>query len=109
MQRQVDAVGENASDFHGMNVSVRQVCKTSITMAGRCRDNRPGRISPRHTRRKQAMLILNADEVRHALPMPQAIVAMKHAFAAFSAGQVDVPQRVHLTGARREGRLLVRQ
>jgi ornithine cyclodeaminase/alanine dehydrogenase-like protein (mu-crystallin family) len=42
------------------------------------------------------MLILNADEVRRALPMPQAIVAMKHAFAAFSAGQVDVPQRVHL-------------
>jgi ornithine cyclodeaminase len=42
------------------------------------------------------MLILNADAVREALPMPQAIEAMKEAFAALSSGQAEIPQRVHL-------------
>src|ERR1043165_2074588 len=43
------------------------------------------------------MLILNADEVRKALPMPEAIQAMKQAYAAFSAGKADVPLRTHLS------------
>src|ERR1051325_3299457 len=43
------------------------------------------------------MLILNADEVRKALPMPESIQAMKQAYAAFSAGKADVPLRTHLS------------
>src|SRR5258708_6271715 len=42
------------------------------------------------------VLILNAADVRQALPMSQAIAAMKQAFAAFSSGQAVVPSRTHL-------------
>ncbi len=42
------------------------------------------------------MLVLNAAEVRAALPMPDAIAAMKTAFAALSSGQAIVPPRAHL-------------
>ena len=42
------------------------------------------------------MLILNADEVRQALPMNQAIAAMKDAYAALSNGTAVVPLRTHL-------------
>lgn len=42
------------------------------------------------------MLILNAADVRTALPMPLAIDAMKQAFAAFSDGKALVPPRIHL-------------
>jgi len=42
------------------------------------------------------MLILNADEVRQALPMDQAIVAMKGAYAALSNGTAVVPLRTRL-------------
>ena len=42
------------------------------------------------------MLILNADEVRQALPMDQAIAAMKDAYAALSSGQAVVPLRTRL-------------
>src|SRR5215204_236105 len=42
------------------------------------------------------MLILNADEVRQALPMDQAIEAMQEAFAALSNGTAVVPLRTHL-------------
>ncbi len=42
------------------------------------------------------MLILNAEDVRRALPMRDAIEAMKQAFAAFSSGQAVVPERIHL-------------
>jgi len=42
------------------------------------------------------MLILNADEVRQALPMPQAIVAMKDAFASLTNGTAVVPVRTRL-------------
>ena len=34
------------------------------------------------------MLILNAADVRRALPMTEAIAAMKEAFAAFSSGKL---------------------
>ncbi len=53
------------------------------------------------------MLILNAAEVRQALPMPQAIDAMKQAFAAFSSGRAIVPPRTHLTVAQHAGVSLI--
>ncbi|MEP7134003.1 MAG: hypothetical protein ABI904_03625 [Chloroflexota bacterium] len=42
------------------------------------------------------MLILNADEVQQALPMDQAIAAMKDAYAALSNGTAVVPIRTRL-------------
>ena len=42
------------------------------------------------------MLILNAEEVRYALPMDQAIAAMKVAYAALSDGSAIVPNRTRL-------------
>ena len=42
------------------------------------------------------MLILNAHEVQTALPMADAIQAMKRAYAAFSSGNAQVPLRAHL-------------
>lgn len=42
------------------------------------------------------MLILNADEVRRALPMRQAIAAMKDAYASLSNGTAVVPLRTRL-------------
>ncbi|MEE8613490.1 MAG: hypothetical protein V3S85_05050, partial [Nitrospirales bacterium] len=42
------------------------------------------------------MLLLNATEVRQALPMDVAIAAMKAAFAALSSGNVEMPLRTHL-------------
>src|SRR6185503_18912450 len=46
--------------------------------------------------RESFMLILNAAEVRAALPMPDAIAAMKAAFAALSSGHAIVPPRARL-------------
>src|SRR5260221_8132104 len=43
------------------------------------------------------MLILNANEVRQALPMDQAIAAMKDAYAALSNGTAVVPLRTRLS------------
>ncbi len=43
------------------------------------------------------MLILNAADIRQALPMSLAIDAMKQAFAAFSEGKALVPPRIHLS------------
>jgi len=42
------------------------------------------------------MLILNADEVRQALPMHQAITAMRDAYASLSNGTAVVPLRTRL-------------
>ncbi|MGE0608164.1 MAG: ornithine cyclodeaminase family protein [Pirellulales bacterium] len=53
------------------------------------------------------MLILNSQDVRQALPMPQAIEAMKQAFAALSAGQAIVPPRAHLALKKNAGISLV--
>lgn len=53
------------------------------------------------------MLILNAADVRRALPMPQAIAAMKEAFAAFSSGKALVPPRIHLPIAKHSGVALI--
>jgi ornithine cyclodeaminase len=42
------------------------------------------------------MLILTAEDVRQALPMNQAIVAMQRAYAALSEGRAQVPLRTRL-------------
>ena len=42
------------------------------------------------------MLILNADDVRQALPMRQTIIAMKDAFASLSKGTAVVPLRTRV-------------
>ncbi len=42
------------------------------------------------------MLILNANDLRKALPMDETIEAMKQAYASLSAGKADVPLRTHL-------------
>lgn len=48
------------------------------------------------------MLILNASEVRQALPMPDAISAMKDAYASLSNGTAVVPLRTRLPIPGRE-------
>jgi ornithine cyclodeaminase len=53
------------------------------------------------------MLILNAVDVRRALPMSLAIDAMKQAFAAFSDGKAVVPPRIHLPITRHSGVSLI--
>ena len=50
-----------------------------------------------------AVLILNAVDVRQALPMSLAIDAMKQAFASFSDGKALVPPRTQLPIARNSG------
>jgi len=47
--------------------------------------------------------ILSREDVRRALPMRQAIEAMKRAFAQLSTGQADVPLRVPLQVERHNG------
>ncbi len=49
------------------------------------------------------MLILNANEVRQALPMAECIVAMKQAYAALSAGSAEVPLRTRLAVKPHDG------
>lgn len=49
------------------------------------------------------MLILTADDVRKALPMPEAIQAMKQAYAALSDGKAIVPLRTRLPIPKHEG------
>jgi ornithine cyclodeaminase/alanine dehydrogenase-like protein (mu-crystallin family) len=53
------------------------------------------------------MLILTAEEVRAALPMEQAIRAMKDAYAALSGGRAQVPLRSRLEVAPHEGLTLL--
>ena len=47
--------------------------------------------------------ILSGQDIRQALPMRQAIEAMKSAFAQLSAGQADVPLRTALDVPRHNG------
>lgn len=53
------------------------------------------------------MRILNATDVRRALPMAEAIAAMRTAFAALAYGRADVPPRTHLRIDERDGDTLV--
>lgn len=57
--------------------------------------------------REHAVLILNAADVRQALPMTLAVEAMKQAFAAFSDGKAAVPPRIHLPIAPHAGVSLI--
>lgn len=52
------------------------------------------------------MLILTAQDVRQALPMHEAIEAMKQAYAAFSAGEAEVPLRTRLPVAPHDALVL---
>ena len=49
------------------------------------------------------MLILSREEVQQALPMDEMIAATKDAYAALSAGNAVVPQRIHLSIPPHEG------
>jgi ornithine cyclodeaminase/alanine dehydrogenase-like protein (mu-crystallin family) len=53
------------------------------------------------------MLILTAAEVQQSLPMPQAIAAMKEAFASLHSGRAIVPPRGHLESTAQDGITLV--
>jgi ornithine cyclodeaminase len=57
--------------------------------------------------KRPTVLILNAAEVRQALSMPQAIDAMKQAFAAFNSGKAIVPPRTHLAVPQHAGVSLI--
>jgi ornithine cyclodeaminase len=54
-----------------------------------------------------SVLILDADAVREALPMPLAIEAMRQAFEALSGGSAEQPPRTHLSIAPHDGVSLV--
>ena len=53
------------------------------------------------------MLILSADDVRTALPMSDAVAAMKRAFVAVSSRQAIMPPRAHLDVREHDGVTLV--
>ena len=53
------------------------------------------------------MLVLNADDVRRALPMTEAVAAVRAAFAALSGGRALMPPRSHLDIERYQGVTLV--
>lgn len=53
------------------------------------------------------MLVLNADDVRRALPMSDAIEAMRQAFVALTERRAIVPHRIHLPVARHAGVSLI--
>jgi len=53
------------------------------------------------------MLFLNADEVRQALPMADAVEAMKNAFAQLATGEAEVPPRAVLTVPPDRGDFLI--
>ena len=53
------------------------------------------------------MRVLSAEDVRRALPMPEAIEAMKQAFADLTAKRAVVPERIHLDVRPHDGVSLV--
>ncbi|WP_376792580.1 ornithine cyclodeaminase family protein [Thermoflexus sp.] len=46
---------------------------------------------------------ITAEQIRHALPMWQAVEAMREAFIAFSEGRAYIPQRISISVPEREG------
>jgi ornithine cyclodeaminase/alanine dehydrogenase-like protein (mu-crystallin family) len=56
---------------------------------------------------KTPLLYLSADDVRRALPMPDAIEAMKDAFTQLSSGQVTLPPRQRIEAPDEHGMALV--
>ncbi|NLH17347.1 MAG: ornithine cyclodeaminase family protein [Phycisphaerae bacterium] len=53
------------------------------------------------------LLYLNSEEVRRALPMPDAIDAMKRAFIQLSTGRVVLPTRQHIDVSGENGTALI--
>jgi len=54
------------------------------------------------------MLVLSSSDVRASLPMPDAIDAMKRAFASMARGEVNVPLRINLAAPNdRDGTLVM--
>jgi ornithine cyclodeaminase len=53
------------------------------------------------------MLVLDRDEVKQALLMSEAIAAMRHAFAMYSAGRVPMPLRTRICQTGGSGTFLV--
>jgi ornithine cyclodeaminase/alanine dehydrogenase-like protein (mu-crystallin family) len=51
--------------------------------------------------------ILSAEDVRKALPMPDAIVGMKNAYAQLSTGQAEVPLRARVNVSPHSGTTLI--
>ena len=56
---------------------------------------------------KTPLLYLSAEDVRRALPMPDAIAAMRDAFVQLASGQVTLPPRQHLDAPGEGGGALV--
>lgn len=50
-----------------------------------------------------ALPFLSADEIRRALPMREAVAAMREAFIAFSSGQAHIPQRLQIPIPEQDG------
>jgi len=50
--------------------------------------------------------LLNAEEIRQAVPMPQAIQAVEEAFVQFSSGKAVIPRRTPITPDRSAGTTL---
>ena len=55
----------------------------------------------------QGLLYLHGDDVRQALPMPDAIAAMREAFTCLATGQVTMPPRTRLNVPQTNGLLLL--
>ncbi len=53
--------------------------------------------------KRQTVRVLSGDDVRTALPMPDAVDAMKGAFRQLSLGEAVVPPRAYVETASREG------
>ena len=57
----------------------------------------------RRQKEKETAIILQATDVRKALPMDETITAMKRAFAALSDGRAHMPSRARLEVPSYEG------
>jgi ornithine cyclodeaminase len=54
------------------------------------------------------LTVLTAADIRQAIPMPEAVAAMKRAFSDLSGGRVVMPQRLAVPVAPADGTLLVK-
>ncbi len=59
------------------------------------------------TENRRSLVFLSAADVRAALPMREAVDAMKSAFAALSSGDAVLPLRSRIAAARQKGSLLI--
>jgi alanine dehydrogenase len=59
------------------------------------------------TTRRHGIRVLSADDVRAALPMADAIEAMREAFRQLASGDVQMPVRAHIDVAQHRGTALI--